>query len=413
MGAGRRRKKSRWRKIWVIAAIVVLVPALAGGVVIQLRRTVPRQTVSATRLASFIVPGSSSLPWPSVGEAAVTIEGVTPVRTSGSDKPVPIASLAKMMTAMLILRDHPLNGEEEGPVLTVTAADIATYNAQLSVLGSVLPVTVGEQLSERQALEAIMIPSADNIAELLGEWDAGSVPAFVVKMNAAAHALGLTHTTYTDPSGLDQGTVSNAREQLLVASAAMSIPVLAAIVDMPNATFPIAGKVVNFNHDVGHFGVVGVKTGSDSYAQGCWAFAAARTVLGTPRAVFGVVLGIHGTSQGLIVPALAAGLALANAIPNTIRAVTVVPAGTIVGYVHAPWRKAVPIRTTRALQGVAAAGEKLAIHVTLQTPSGSSVRAGGRLGVLTTNQLKGVFDTSLVAAQSASGPSLFWRLTRT
>jgi D-alanyl-D-alanine carboxypeptidase (penicillin-binding protein 5/6) len=232
-------------------------------------------------------------------------------------------------------------------------------------------------------------------------------------MNAAAHALGLTHTTYTDPSGLDQGTVSNAREQLLVASAAMSIPVLAAIVDMPNATFPIAGKVVNFNHDVGHFGVVGVKTGSDSYAQGCWAFAAARTVLGTPRAVFGVVLGIHGTSQGLIVPALAAGLALANAIPNTIRAVTVVPAGTIVGYVHAPWRKAVPIRTTRALQGVAAAGEKLAIHVTLQTPSGSSVRAGGRLGVLTTNQLKGVFDTSLVAAQSASGPSLFWRLTRT
>src|SRR4029077_11375616 len=136
----------------------------------------------------------------------------------------------------------------------------------------------------------------------------------------------------------DPGTVSNARDQLLVASAAMSVPVLAAIADMPNATFPIAGNVVNFNHDVGHFGVVGVKTGSDSYAQGCWAFAAVRTVAGAPRAVFGVVLGIHGTSQGLIVPALAAGVALADAIPNTVQRVTVAPAGTIVGYVDAPWR---------------------------------------------------------------------------
>jgi D-alanyl-D-alanine carboxypeptidase (penicillin-binding protein 5/6) len=413
MGAGHRRKKGRRRKIWVIAVLAVFVLALAGGVVFQLRRSVPRQTVSATRLASFTVPGSSALPWPSVGEAAVTIEGLTPVRTSGSDKPIPIASLAKMMTAMLVLRDHPLTGAEQGPVLTVTAADIATYNAQLSVLGSVLPVTVGEQFTEREALEAIMIPSADNIAELLAEWDAGTVLAFVAKMNAAAHDLGLTQTTYTDPSGLDQGTVSNAREQLLVASAAMSVPVLAAIVDMPNATFPIAGNVVNFNHDVGHFGVVGVKTGSDSYAQGCWAFAAVRTVLGTPHAVFGVVLGIHGTSQGLIVPALAAGVALANAIPSTIRTVTVVPAGTIVGYVHAPWRKAVPIRTTRALQGVATAGKKLALQLTLRALAGQSVRAGGRLGFLTASQLKGVLDTSVVAAQSGSGPSLFWRLTRT
>src|SRR5580692_9639747 len=180
MGAGHKRKKAGGRrKIWIFAVIIVLVIALAGGVVIQLRRTVPRQTVSATRLASFTVPGSSNLPWPSVGEAAVTIEGVTPVRTSGSDKPVPIASLAKMMTAMLILRDHPLTGAEQGPLLTISAADMATYNAQRSVQGSVLPVTVGEQLTERQALEGIMLPSADNIAELLAEWDAGSVSAFV------------------------------------------------------------------------------------------------------------------------------------------------------------------------------------------------------------------------------------------
>ncbi len=138
-------------------------------------------------------------------------------------------------------------------------------------------------------------------------------------MNAAAQSLGMLHTTYTDPSGLAATTVSTARDQLLMATAAMTNPVFAAIVALPSATFPMAGTVVNFNHDVGHYGIVGVKTGSDSQAQGCWAFAAARTVAGAPHAVFGVVLGIEGTSAGLIVPALAAGLALADAVPDTVR----------------------------------------------------------------------------------------------
>jgi D-alanyl-D-alanine carboxypeptidase (penicillin-binding protein 5/6) len=385
---------------------------LIAGVTVQLRRSIPLQSISVARALSVTVPGNDALPWPSTGQAAVTVEGVTQVRTSGPESPVPIASLAKMMTALIILHDHPLQGQNPGPNLTVSAADMATYMADVAVQGSVLKVAAGEALSERLALEALMIPSADNIATLLAEWDAGSVPSFVAKMNASAASLGLKDTSYTDPSGLASSTVSTARDQLFVASAAMSNPVLAAIVAMQSATFPLAGVMGNINHDVGHFGIVGVKTGSDSAAQGCWAFAAARTVAGTPRAVFGVVLGIHGTAQGFVVPALAAGLSLANAIPNTVRLFTVVRAGAVVAYVHAPWRAPIAVRAAVALRGIEEAGQHVTMQIVLHTPHGTTVGRGNTMGSLSTPLLSGATRTSLVSGAAGSGPSLWWRLTR-
>ncbi len=398
----------RARKIRRIGAAVV-VGALIAVVAVQLTRSVPRQTVTLARTLSFTVPGSDALPWPSSGEAAVLIQGVTSVRSSGPQTPVPIASLAKMMTALVILRDHPLQGQDAGPVLTVTPADMAVYAADLAQQGSVLQVTAGEMLTERQALEALLIPSADNIATMLADWDAGGVTAFLAKMSASALAMGLHHTTYTDPSGLASSTVSTARDQLVVAAAAMSNPVLAGIVAMPSATFPLAGVKANINHDVGQFGVVGVKTGSDSAAQGCWAFAAARTVAGSPHAVFGVVLGIHATAAGLVVPALAAGLLLADAIPNTVKVMTAIPKGTVVGYIHAPWRSPIAVRTSGALRGVLEAGQRVTLRLVLPAPDGTTV-GKGKLGTLSMPLLNSVSNTSLVSDDAASGPSLVWRL---
>jgi D-alanyl-D-alanine carboxypeptidase (penicillin-binding protein 5/6) len=152
----------------------------------------------------------------------------------------------------------------------VTGAQAATYAPDLAGSDSVVKVIAGESLTERQALEALLIPSADNVAGILAQWDAGSVSAFVARMNAQARLLGMTRTRYTDPFGLAASTVSTARDQL-----------------------PVAGTVENFNYDVGHDGI-GVKTGSDSAALGCWAFAARRTIAGTERTVYGVVLGIPG-----------------------------------------------------------------------------------------------------------------------
>ena len=88
------------------------------------------------------------------------------------------------------------------------AAEATAYPAEVRNGDSLVPVTAGERVSERQALEALLLPSADNMAWILARWDAGSQAGFVARMNTAARTLGMTATRYTDPSGLDATTVS-------------------------------------------------------------------------------------------------------------------------------------------------------------------------------------------------------------
>ena len=395
---------------WAIGVIVVLLIAL---VVFQVTRSAPAQSVVVHTPAPLHVSGDATLPWPTNGEGAVAIGTSGAVRTSGPAQQKPTASLAKMMTADVVLTDHPLQSGQAGPSIVVTTADVATYNSDVAASDSVLQVTAGESISEQQALEGLLVASADNVAVVLADWDAGSVTAFVAKMNTAAKKLGMDHTHYSDPSGVQTTTVSTPADQLAVARKAMANPTFASIVAMPSATFPVGGTVQNFDYDVGHDGIIGVKTGSDSAAGGCWAFAATRTVAGKPQTVYGVVMGIPGTATGLIEPALSAGKALADALPGTVSTTTVLPAHSVVGYVTAPWRSTpVPIRTLRSLQGLVENGSTVTFHVSLDQVPGTTVAGGQPLGSVTAAGVGGVAISPVEAAAEGSGPSLSWRLTR-
>jgi D-alanyl-D-alanine carboxypeptidase (penicillin-binding protein 5/6) len=172
-------------------------------VMFQLLRPLP--TIAATTfLPATTRLGATppSLPWPTTGSATLSIAGLGTIGTHGPQTALPLASTAKIMTGLVILGDHPLRLTEQGPMVPVTAADVATYVSEKNQGQSVFPVAAGEQLSEYQALQALLIPSGNNIAELLAAWDAGASPAFVDKMNAAATALHLTQTHYVDSTGL-------------------------------------------------------------------------------------------------------------------------------------------------------------------------------------------------------------------
>ena len=175
-----------------------------------------------------------------------------------------------------------------------------------------MATVAGEQLTELQALQALLLPSANNIAAVLARWDAGSASRFVVRMNAAARSLGMKHTRYTDPSGYDDATVSTAADQVRIVDRAMRLPVFASIVATPSATLPVAGTVHNTNTLLGHNGFVGVKTGSDDAAGGCFAFRAVRWINGRWTTITGVVLGQPGHDQ------IAAGLMAADAMVDRI-----------------------------------------------------------------------------------------------
>src|SRR5204862_5248258 len=127
--------------------------------------------------------------WPAHGQAAFIQTGQSQIQAGPHQHAAPIASIAKVMTAYLVLRDHPLRPGQDGPTITLTDADVADTERRRRQEESVVSVAAGEQLTERQALRALLLPSANNIAAVLARWDAGSVDRFVVRMNATARSL--------------------------------------------------------------------------------------------------------------------------------------------------------------------------------------------------------------------------------
>ncbi|MCW3839900.1 D-alanyl-D-alanine carboxypeptidase [Micromonospora yasonensis] len=334
--SGRRRAGGPRLLITGLLALLLIGTALVA--VEPLRRPLPAPTVTRTLPTSAIIAGKApAMPWPRIGQAALTVEGFGSLGTSGKRKPVPIASVTKVMTAYVILTEHPLDPGEQGPELTVSAAQAAAYPREQARGESLVPVVAGAVFTERQALQAVLLPSANNMARILAAWDAGSVEAFVAKMNDTAAALGMADTHYTDPSGYDPGTVSTAVDQVILARKAMELPTFAEIVAQKKATLPIAGTVKNYNTLVGRDGVVGIKTGSTDEAGGCLVFAAVATVGGRRMTIVGAVLGQPGANTPVQLDRVfRATRPLVRAATAAIALHPIVRAGEQVATVHGP-----------------------------------------------------------------------------
>jgi D-alanyl-D-alanine carboxypeptidase (penicillin-binding protein 5/6) len=304
-----RRIRIRKIRVSILLVVIAAIAAPLGYRSLASSSTTAASPRDVLRTEHRGTPGAAlpSTVWPADGQAAVQI-GQSQIHAGPNQHAAAIASVAKVMTAYLVLREHPLRLGEDGPTITLTDADVADTDFRLRQRQSVVSIAAGEQLTERQALQALLLPSANNIAAVLARWDAGSMDRFVAGMNAAARSLGMTHTRYTDPSGYDDATVSTAADQVRLVDRAMRLPVFASIVATPSATLPVAGTVHNTNTLLGHNGFVGVKTGSHDAAGGCFAFRAIRWIDGKRTTITGVVLGQPGHDR------IAAGLEAADAM---------------------------------------------------------------------------------------------------
>ncbi len=276
----------------MVLALALVLVAVAVVAVVRINRPLATPALVATVPLSVTIPGTPpALPWPVVGQGAVAVPALGYAHQSGPEMSVPIASLTKMTTAVVILRDHPLAVGASGPVITVTPGDALQYGVDLDNDESNVPIQTGEKLTELQMLEALLNQSANDVAYSLAVWDAGSVPAFVVKMNALAASLGAVHTHYVDASGFDPQSVSTAADCLRVAAAGMEIPAFALVVGMPTVNLPLVGTVHNIVTEIGSDGVVGVKSGYTSQAGGCMVLAAYRIIRGRSVLVLASALG--------------------------------------------------------------------------------------------------------------------------
>ncbi|TVZ00435.1 D-alanyl-D-alanine carboxypeptidase [Trebonia kvetii] len=328
---GYRRRRTSRTLLTALACLAAL-GCLAGLAIAELHRSPSRPAAlswptarpsgTSTQAAG---PGTASQPklgavwWPADGTSAADISGYGVTDGPGATRQVPIASVAKLMTAYVILRDHPLSANGSGPGITVESSEAAEYPSQVADGDSVVAVAAGETITERQALAALLLPSADNIAWILARWDAGSQDAFTAKMNAAARSLGMTGTNYTDPSGLDSSTISTAADQVRLGAAAMHVPVIAAITAMPAAFVPVAGVVRNTNtllrgrdcrpQDRQHAG-----------GRGCLLVAAWQEVSGRSTLIVAAAFGQSGTAGTMLPHALQVGHDLVLALHTAVGA---------------------------------------------------------------------------------------------
>src|SRR5262245_13612407 len=161
-------RPARRRRRWLYVAVLVTAAVGGGFIALGLVRPVPAPYVVQTVPQVYVIPGTApTIPWPKTGQAVVEVDGLGRLGSSGGSRPVPIASLAKVRTAYLVLRDPPLRVDEDGPKVTVSAEEAAAYPAQLASGESVVQVAAGEVLTERQALQALLLPSGNNIAYIL------------------------------------------------------------------------------------------------------------------------------------------------------------------------------------------------------------------------------------------------------
>lgn len=346
-----------------------------------------------------------SMPWPEYGQAAVGAVGYGLLDQHGQQSPVPIASVAKVITAIAVLKAKPLQTDEQGPVLTFTAEDERTYNNYLSEGQSVIPVEAGGQMTQYQALQALMLPSANNMAEILVGWAFGSMDNYIKYMESFTRSLGLTNTTIADASGYNPATTSTAADLTKLAEIAMNNPVLADIAAQPEADLPMAGTVYNVNNFLGQGGLVGIKTGNTDEAGGCFMFAARRDIGDDQEAVVvGVVIG--AATRNL---ALEDSLLLIDETFKGFSTVQPLKTGQVVGSISQSGGNLSDIRVLQGLTVATWADKQPQIAADLR-PLDKAINKGEEVGTMRVHIGTKSYAVALVAGDDLRPRSLFWRL---
>jgi D-alanyl-D-alanine carboxypeptidase (penicillin-binding protein 5/6) len=291
----------------------------------------------------------------------------------------------------------------------MNADDVAVYRAGRALGESVVRVTAGEMLPERQALEGLLVASGNNLAGALARWDKTNPAAFIDAMNTTATQLGLTHTHYADAAGTNAASVSTAAEQLKLAEAAMADPTFAEIVAEPQVNLPLAGTLRNYNTLVGTDGIIGIKTGNSLAAGGCVVVAAKRPIGGHDQLLYAAVVGVPGKAP--LAGALAAARALVDGAGSSVKQATVVTANQTVGRVRAPWGGSVNAVVANPVQMTTWGGLPVT-YAFKAAPLGHSLSKGARVGTLTTTIGSKRVDEPVLASGALHGPSLRWRLQR-
>ncbi|WP_341951898.1 D-alanyl-D-alanine carboxypeptidase [Salinibacterium sp. TMP30] len=397
------RQTFRRRRIVVFSAVGV---ALATAFYLPMTLLAPLAEVSATVIAPATPElAEPELMFPSYGASAIAdIDRPGVLAHAGSDDALPIASITKVITALVVLDAKPLGADEAGPTITFGPADLDYYYAQQAQYGLVWPVFDGQTLSQREVMNVVLLASANNYSQSLARWAYGSDEAFVAAAAKWLSANGLEDTTLTEASGIQATNKSTAQDLTKLARLAISSPVVAAIVSTPSTEVPGLGTVSNRNQLLGIDGVDGIKTGTLDDDWACLLFSTDVTIGEETKTLVGVVIG------GPDHPTIAAAIrALIKDATEGYNEVTLARAGEEFAEYDTPWGDDTSAIASDTVTRVVWGYDKITLTVDADPMrlTGAGTSAGVVHVLIGTESI----DIPLEFSEEVDDPGPWWRLT--
>lgn len=286
-------KRTRLTTKGIVASLVFLFFVVAVAVYLPLTLLTPvGPTVAQVLPPAATGAQPAALTWPAYGGGAVTAIGYPEsLSVNGSPAPQSIASITKIITALVVLDAKPLTVGEAGPTIIFSDADVALIAKYAQQNGKTVKAVAGRTISEHDLISVALIASANNYADSLAIWAFGSQAAFVTATATWLTAHSLTHTTIVEPTGINSKNVSTPTELITIGQLALANPVLAEIVATPTVTIDGVGTITNSNLLLGKDGVDGIKTGTLDSNGSDLLFSADYVVGLTKITVVGAILG--------------------------------------------------------------------------------------------------------------------------
>lgn len=367
----------------------------------------PFGTISATaRQIDVENTGSDSdIVWPEAKQATLAIKDYGIIETHGEQESTPIASIAKTILALCVMNEKPMGPGEDGETITITQNDLDLYNEQYSQNGSVVPVALGEELTQYEALQALLLPSGNNIADTMAIWAFGSETGYLSYANDFLSDLGLKNTHVNDASGFSDQTVSSSDDLIIIGQMVMDDQVLKEIVNQYEATLPVAGEVYNVNSLLGSNNIIGIKTGNTDEAGGCLLFAVEQNIGDEPQIIIGSILGAADLSS-----VLTETTSFIESNFSRFKSKEIVSSDLIIGTYDVKWSDEVNIVSSEDIEFPIIGEQDVKTEVSLDeiTEAKSSGDQVGTIKVIF-GEIEKTYP--LVLASDIPEPSLGWKLT--
>jgi serine-type D-Ala-D-Ala carboxypeptidase (penicillin-binding protein 5/6) len=345
------------------------------------------------------------LAFPSYGATAIGAIGWPgTLATSGSTDALPVASLSKVVTSLVVLAAHPLAVGEEGPTVTTTSADVSLYRSYLARNGKVEPVRSGLVLSQHQLLQLTLVASANNYAATLVNWAFGSEEAYVGAARTWLDEHGLTSTFMLDATGMSPENRATAADLVELGKLALADPLVAQIVSTTHISIPGVGEIDNTNDLLGVGGVRGIKTGTLDEAGACLLFAADYLIGSETVTVIGVMLG--GKDHPSLDNDIQSLLATAQTGFHEVRLSTL---GEEVASYSSDWGDSSTVVATADTQVIVWSDTPITRFIDVQPVTLAA--AGLRVGKLTFLVGERSIEVPIELTATIDDPGAWWRLT--